>query len=178
MSESAEVWRLHWDEADEIVTRRPQAPPRYRFDDPLAEYAVAYANLDEVGAFLEVYGQTQRIGSAERGRRRTQLASNRDLVLINLDDAKTQKAFGLDARIASALEYETTRLWSRAWHDWYAQADGIRYRSRQENATLNLCLFLDRCGDALAIGQSAKLDQIDRRELLHLVAPYRIVIDW
>jgi hypothetical protein len=76
------------------------------------------------------------------------------------------------------LEYETTRLWSRAWHDWYAEADGIRYRSRQENDTLNLCLFLDRCGDALAVGRSVRLDQIDRRELLRLVAPYRIVVDW
>src|SRR5207244_4166559 len=109
------------------------APPRYRFDDPLAEYAVTYANLDEVGAFLEVYGQTQYIGPAERGRRCTQLTSSRDLLLIDLERAQTQKAFGLDARIASVLEYGATRLWSRAWHEWYADVDGIRHRSRQEN---------------------------------------------
>lgn len=53
-----------------------------------------------------------------------------------------------------------------------------RYRSRHENATLNLCLFLDRCGDALTIGSSVQLDQIDRAELLRMVVPYGIILDW
>jgi hypothetical protein len=172
-----DVWRLHWEAPDKIVTRTASAP-RYRFDDPLAEYAVTYANLDEVGAFLEVYGQTQRIGSTELDRMCTQLTSSRDLLLIDLEKAQTQKAFGLDARIASVLEYGATRLWSRAWHEWYTELDGIRYRSRQENDTLNLCLFLDRCSDALMVESSVRLEDIDRRELLGMVAPYRIVVEW
>jgi hypothetical protein len=60
--------------------------------------------------------------------------------------------FRLDARIASARQYGTTQRWSRAWNNWYPDADGIRYRSRHENEALNLCLFLDRCGDALTNG--------------------------
>ena len=77
MRESVEVWRLHWEDLDEIITRPANAPPRYRFDDPRAEYVVTYANFDESGAFVEVYGQTQRIGLADRRRRYTQLTSNR-----------------------------------------------------------------------------------------------------
>jgi hypothetical protein len=100
------------------------------------------------------------------------------LLLVDLESAKTQKAFGLDARIASTKRYATTQAWSRAWHDWYPRADAIRYRSRQENDTLNFCLFLDRCGDALTIGPSIRLDAMDRADLLRLVTPYGIAVDW
>jgi hypothetical protein len=172
------IWRLHWEAPDEILRRSPNDPPIYRFDDPRCAYAVTYGNLEEVGAFLEVYGDTQRIESAQRARRLTQLESERPLLVVDLDDAKTQKVFGLDARIASSRQYGTTQRWSRAWHEWYADADGIRYRSRHENSTLNLCLFLDRCADAFVIRQTERLEDLDRARLLRLVAPYQITLDW
>jgi RES domain len=176
--EALQIWRLHWEEPNEVAVRAATAPPRYRFDDPRSEYGVTYGNLDIIGAFLEVYGDTQRIDSAQRGRRRTRLESTREILLVDLDNAATQKAFGLDSRIASSRQYATTQHWSRAWHDWYPEVDGIRYRSRHENDTLNLCLFLDRCGSDMTIGESGRLQDLDRRDLLGLVAPYRITVDW
>jgi hypothetical protein len=55
---------------------------------------------------------------------------------------------------------------------------GSDHCSGTENATLNLCLYLDRCGDALTVGPSVRLDQMDGGELLRLVAPYRIVLEF
>jgi RES domain len=172
------MWRIHWEEPDEILTRSPSKPTRYRFDDPRSEYAVTYGNAEEAGAFLEVYGDTQRLDAAQRDRWRTVIDSGRDLLLIDLDEARTQKAFRLDARIAASRQYATTQRWSRAFHDWYPDVDAIRYRSRHESATLNFCLFLDRCGDALSGSASERLGEIDRRTLLRPIAPYRIVVDW
>jgi hypothetical protein len=172
------MWRIHWEEPHEILTRPPSNPPRYRFDDPRSEFAVTYGNLEEVGAFLEVYGDMQRIDAGQRDRWRTLIESGRELLLIDLDEAKTQKAFGLDARVAASRQYATTQRWSRAFHDWYPDVDAIRYRSRQESATLNACLFLDRCGDAFTVAASDRLGDTNRRALLSLVVPYRIVVDW
>lgn len=172
------MWRIHWEEPNEILTRKPTDPPRYRFDDPQSEFPVTYGNAEELGAILEVYGDTQRIDAAQRDRWLTMIESGRELLLIDLDDARTQKAFGLDARIAASRQYATTQRWSRAFHDWYPEVDAIRYRSRQESATLNACVFLDRCGDVFRIVGSERLGDMNRRALLSLVVPYRIVIDW
>ena len=172
------MWRIHWEEPDEILTRLLAKPPRYRFDDPLPKYAVVYGNGEEIGAFLEVYGDTQRIDAAQRDRWRTVIESGRELLLIDLDEATTQKAFGLDARIAASRQYPTTQQWSRSFHDWYPNVAGIQYRSRHESATLNVCVFLDRCADDLAVTTSERLGEMDRRRLLGLVAPYRMVVEW
>ena len=77
--------RLHW-EADPL---RPKRHPRgkFRFDAPRdrAEYAVAYANLADHGAFAEVYGDTQLISELETTRRLSALVATRPLNLIALD---------------------------------------------------------------------------------------------
>src|SRR6266545_4255906 len=48
-----------------------------------------------------------------------------ELRLIDLEEARTRKAFGLDARIAASRQYATTQCWSRAFHDWYSEVDGM-----------------------------------------------------
>lgn len=178
MRDVCTLWRLHWEPPATVVKRPPSKPPRHRFDDPLSKYAVSYGNLEEVGAFLEVYGETQRINDAQRARWRSTLESRRELLMIDLDNAKTQKAFKLDARISTSRQYAVTQRWSRAFHEWYPDADCIRYRSRQENDTLNVCLFLDRCGGDLQISSPEQLENLDPRDLLSLVLPYRISLDW
>lgn len=56
-------FRLHWDANPLRPKRHPHG--KYRFDAPRdgAEYPVTYANLADHGAFAEVYGDTQLIGS-------------------------------------------------------------------------------------------------------------------
>lgn len=177
MREACTLWRLHWDPPATVLTRPPSTAPRYRFDDALAKYAVTYGNLEDVGAFVEVYGDTQRINDAQRSRWLSTLESSRELLVIDLENAKAQKAFKLDARIATSRQYAVTQRWSRALHDWYPDADCIRYRSRQENDTLNVCLFLDRCGGDFQVASSVQLESLDRGDLLALVLPYRISLD-
>jgi len=160
------------------LTRAPADPPQYRFDDPDREFSVTYGNTTDIGAFVEVYGDTQRVEASQRHRWVTQLESQRPLLLLDMDDASTQKAFGLDARIGTARQYATTQQWSRTLHGWYPDADGIRYRSRHENSTLNVCLFLDRCAHVMTISNSEPLEALGRSELLRLLTPYRIVVDW
>jgi hypothetical protein len=98
--------------------------------------------------------------------------------VIDLENVKTQKAFSLDARIPTSRQCAVTQRWSRAFHDWYPDADCIRYRSCQENDTLNVCVFLDRCGSDFEVTSSEQLENLDRRDLLAQVLPYRISLDW
>ena len=51
----------------------------------------------------------------------------------------------------------TEEAWSAAWHEWYAEADGIRYLGRKAMKHLNYALFLDRCGPDLAYETEGKL---------------------
>lgn len=117
------------------------------------------------------------MGRQDGDRYLTQMQTNRKILLLDLDSAITQKAFGLDARIASSRQYGITQMWSTALHDWYPDLDGIRYRARHENDTLNICLFLDRCGQDIDLLSSTKLGALPRQQVLSLVVPYGIVVD-
>jgi hypothetical protein len=172
------AYRLHW----EANTLRPKRHPRgkFRFDAPRdgAEYAVTYANLADHGAFAEVYGDTQLIGELETTRRLSVLVATRPLNLIALDDPTVQKTLKLDGRIAMSKQYETTMLWSRALHRWLPSADGIRYPSRHAGADFpNLCLFLDRCRNALEIEPRGALGDPTVRPLMLAAADrYRLAV--
>jgi RES domain len=172
------AYRLHWDRN----TLRPKRHPRgkLRFDAPRdgAEYAVTYANLAEHGAFAEVYGDTQLISELEAPRRLSALVATRPLNLIPLDDPTVQKALKLDGRIAMSRQYDTTMLWSRALHRWFPSADGIRYASRHAGAAFpNLCLFLDRCRDALHVEPRGTLgDPALRPLMLDAADRYRLAV--
>jgi hypothetical protein len=172
------AYRLHW----EGNPLRPKRHPRgkFRFDAPRdgAEYAVTYANLAEHGAFAEVYGDSQLIGELEATRRLSALLATRPLNLIPLDDPTVQKTLKLDGRIAMSRQYETTMLWSRALHRWFPAADGIRYASRHAGAAFpNVCLFLDRCRDALQIERRGTLgDAAQRPLMLDAADRYRLAV--
>lgn len=75
------------------------------------------------------------------------LAALRPLRLIPLDDARFLDDLDprLDARLTTAIQYETTQRWRLALHSWYPRAEGLRYPSRHNVAEgRNYCLFLDR----------------------------------
>lgn len=136
---------------------RPRAAGRFRFDAPRGEYPVTYVNLERLAAFAEVFGDAREIPPSAADRRLFDLRSGRPLRLVTLDDASTQKAFGLDLNVCASIDYEKTRAWSLALYGWYREADGIRYLGRHAVRSLNVCLFLDRCRDALTVSDEGRL---------------------
>lgn len=145
VSELVSIWRLHWEDDP----RQPRHYPsgRYRFDAPHGEYPVTYGNRDQLATFREVYGDTRLIGPEQASRLLSHLAALRPLRLIPLDDARFLDVLEprLDARLTTAIQYETTQRWSLALHSWYPDAEGLRYPSRHDVAEgRNYGLFLDR----------------------------------
>ena len=50
----------------------------------------------------------------------------------------------------------------QAFHEWYPEADGIRYLGRHAARHLNCCLFLDRCGEEVRFETQGTLRSCDR----------------
>jgi hypothetical protein len=103
--------------------------------------------------FVEVYGDTddrREIAPDQADRKISSGQARRDLLLVDLGDAETLARLEIDGRINTTLEYDRTRRWSKALHDGVGDADGIRYPGRKAGREDNFCLFLDRCGDAIA----------------------------
>ncbi|HEX9734804.1 MAG TPA: RES domain-containing protein [Thermoanaerobaculia bacterium] len=157
-------WRIHA-EANPLEAR--QYPTgKFRFDAPTGQYPVTYVNLDRHACYAEVFGDVLEIPPWSGRRLLSQVRSNRPLQLIALDRAEVLKAFGLDLNICSSLDYARTRAWSRAWHEWYPQADGIRYLGRHAVQQRNVCLYLDRCGGDLEAGLEGHLQDLRRDGLV------------
>ena len=132
---------------------------KYRFDAPGGEYpAPLYANTLRLGCFAEVFGDAGVIEAAEIRRRSLfRLRSTRELRLLRLENGGVQKAFGLDSRICDTKRYAVSQAWGLAFHKWYPDADGIRYISRHASPGLNVCLFLNRCADAITAEEVGRL---------------------
>jgi len=111
-----------------------------------------------LGCFAEVYGDAGVIEAAEIRRRSLfRLSSTRELQLLRLENGGVQKAFRLDSRICNTKRYAVSQAWGLAFHEWYPEADGIRYKSRHASPGLNVCLFLDRCRDAVTAIEVGRL---------------------
>ena len=148
-------WRLHWE--PNPIRRKRHRPGLSRFDSPRGDYAVTYVNEDRMAPFAEVYGDTRVLTKSEASRRWSRIHATRPLRILQLDSEGVAAAFGLDLRIATELDYARTQAWSAAWHEWYEEADGIRYLGRKAMTHLNYCLYLDRCGDSLEYETEGKL---------------------
>jgi hypothetical protein len=145
-----ELWRLHWEEHPS----RPKVrdPGRWRFDAPRGEYPVTYVSLDRYHTFVEVYGDTddRRAIQPNQANRRISVGSlSRSLRVVDLGDAETLSRLRVDGHIYTTIDYARTQLWSKQIRRWRPKADGIRYPGRRSGRVDNLCLFLDRCADAL-----------------------------
>ena len=118
------------------------------------------------------------VSELEAARRLSVLVATRPLNLIPLDDPTVQKTLKLDGRIAMSRQYEMTMLWSRTLHRWFSSADGIRYASRHAGAACpNVCLFLDRCRNALQVEPRGTLgDPTLRPLMLDAADRYRLAV--
>ena len=173
VTEAVSVWRLHW-EAD------PLHPPvhtvgRYRFDAPAGEFPVLYGNRERLACFAEVYGDTATIEAAQGSRHLSLVSTLRPLHLVALDDATTRRRCGLDGRIGTAKQYAVTQRWSRTFHAWFPEADGLRYNSRHAGEQHNYALFLDRCAADLAVYPQGQLQDL-RRVVLFAADTYALAV--
>jgi hypothetical protein len=166
-----DTWRLH-DEADPTVERR-YPTGKYRFDAPSGTYGVTYVGHDKLAVYNEVYGDEKVIPRGAADRRRSRIWSTRPLKLLALDDAAVLAAFGLDQRVCSEKPYDTTQLWSRAWHDWYPDLDGLRFVARKSSPHLTTSLYLDRCSAALRFDFEGTVVGL-RRDGLRAARRYRL----
>lgn len=157
------AWRLHRGSRAIDPTIFPTG--KFRFDAPAGEYPVTYANLDEYAPFNEVFGDLRSIPATARDTRFARIEVSRPLRLVAIDDPATLAAFDLDLQISASRDYDWTRRWSLAWHRWYPDADGIRYLGRHAAGALNLCLYVDRCGDALTARDLGALPDLPERGL-------------
>jgi hypothetical protein len=156
-------FRLEW--RSDPLSVVPPVPGRFRFDAPDGSYPVTYSCSDELGCFAEVFGDTKLIEARDGERHVLRLGSRRRLRLLELDDGATLMRLGLDARICVVRPYDQPQAWSSALHRWYARLDGLSYVSRREPSAVNVCLFLDRCADAITVeARGLVRDDLDRLE--------------
>lgn len=149
----------------------------HRFDAPHGEYPVTYASQDRQAVFGERFGDIGRIKAEQRTLRLSQITPRRPLRLVPLELATTQRAFGLDGRICVSRQYEATQRWGFALHEWYPEADGIRYTARLAGPHLNVCLFLDRCRNELGVGSFGTLGTL-MIDVLRAGAAYNLAVEW
>jgi len=82
-------------------------------------------------------------------------------------------AFNLDQRVCSEKPYDTTQLWSLAWHDWYPDVDGLQFVARKSSPHLTTCLCLDRCSSAVRFDVEGTISTL-RRDGLRAAKLYRL----
>jgi hypothetical protein len=157
-----DAWRLQ--RGGHPLDAKSYPKGKYRFDAPGGEYpAPLYANTLRLGCFAEVFGDAGVIEAAEIRRRSLfRLRSTRALQLLRLQNGGVQKAFRLDSRICDTKVYALSQAWGLAFHEWYPDADGIRYISRHASPGLNVCLFLDRCVGAITAENVGPLTDLRR----------------
>lgn len=140
-------WRLHTEDDPTVERRYPHG--KYRFDAPSGEFGVTYVGHNKLAVYNEVWGDDRAIPKNAADRKRSRMWSTRPLKLLDLTDSSVLSAFGLDQRVCSEKPYETTQLWSHAWHHWYDDLDGLQFVARKSSPYLTTCLYLDRCSDGI-----------------------------
>jgi len=154
-----EVWRLHWEPDPTKERRHPTG--KYRFDAPAGKFGVTYVSYDRLAVFAETYADGSRmLAKSEAKRMRSRLRSTRPLRLLGMDDMAVAAAFGLDNRLSTEKPYDRTQAWSAAWHDWYPEMDGLRFLGRKSAPHRNVCLYLDRCSNALEYQNDDRLENL------------------
>jgi RES domain len=117
-----------------------------RFDSPAQGYGILYVGADIYASWIECYGRTHGArGVSELGLRQRDLYaidSNRPLVFADLTGSSLVK-MGADARLSSGA-YTVARQWAQAIYDHPQRVDGVRYRSRHDDARYCYGIF-DRC---------------------------------
>jgi RES domain len=117
-----------------------------RFDSPGQGYGILYVGEDVYASWIECYGRSHGArGVSEMALKQRDLyeiESQRPLVFADVTGSSLVK-LGADSRLSSGA-YATARQWAQAIHDHPQKVDGIRYRSRHDDACYCYGIF-DRC---------------------------------
>jgi RES domain len=121
-----------------------------RFDSPAQGYGILYVGEDVYASWIECYGRSHGArGVSEttlRQRDLYEIESQRPLIFADVTGSGLVK-LGADARLSSGA-YTTARQWAQAIYDHPQKVDGIRYRSRHDDARYCYGIF-DRCAKEL-----------------------------
>ncbi|ACK72844.1 RES domain protein [Gloeothece citriformis PCC 7424] len=121
-----------------------------RFDGENQGYGIFYGGEDENAVFIECYGRVHgAVGVAEKDLKQRNLFSitaDRELTIVDLSSNNLVK-IGADARLCSGA-YVIARQWAKAIWEHPLKVDGLRYRSRHDDACFCYGLF-DRVKDNL-----------------------------
>jgi hypothetical protein len=121
-----------------------------RFDSPGQGYGILYVGEDVYGSWIECYGRSHGArGVSEMALKQRDLyeiKSQRPLVFADVTGSGLVK-LGADSRLSSGA-YATARQWAQAIHGHPQKVDGIRYRSRHDDARYCYGIF-ERCANGL-----------------------------
>ena len=129
---------------------------------PPAEFSVSYLSDDRLAVFAETYAEGTRVlGKSEADRCRSRVWSTRALRLLRIDKMAVAAAFGLDNRISTEKPYPRTQAWSAAGTPGTRGSTAwLVFLGRKSAPHRNLCLYLDRCADALAFETEGMLAEL------------------
>jgi hypothetical protein len=118
---------------------------RNRFDDPLGEYGVLYAALDQHGAFIETFGRStgnRTLSTPELAERHlARLSTRRPLKMVDLVASGSLAKIGADSRLFAG-EHSVAQGWSRAFYEYpHVATDGILYPARHDPSRTALAIF-------------------------------------
>lgn len=143
-----------------VEDARPGGDPLWRFDCPVGHtppFGVWYGSRSEVGALLEVFGDSEgRFVTPDQraGRMLGSIRTTRSLNLLDVRAPGVLRILGtpprLDARFESCADYDLTQAWSAAFHRCTTPdtLDGLLYRGRKAGDTC-IALFHDRVAPIL-----------------------------
>jgi len=101
-----------------------------RFDAPDGSYGVLYAGRDAYSAFIKTFARSAGASivttSELEARAFSKLKATRPLNLIDLTQSGALARMGADSRLFAG-DYSIAQLWSSAFHEHPAQADGLFY---------------------------------------------------
>lgn len=164
LATGTELWRIDRTPPEDW-TWDGFATPRFRLDPASGTFRVRYASTTVAGAARERYLDTGRLIPADHhDHHLVRLVAQRPLWVLDLRTETTLDTLGLDDRVSTSHEpdvWDACHRLADAARGWWADLDGVVYRSRTTPATANNLAFfsldgitavgrsLDDCGDEL-----------------------------
>jgi RES domain len=148
-----------------------------RFDSPGQGYGILYVGEDVYASWIECYGRSHGArGVSEmvlKQRDLYEIESQRPLVFADVTGSGLVK-LGADSRLSSGA-YATARQWAQAIHDHPQKVDGIRYRSRHDDARYCYGIF-DRCANVIREKNTGNLLESNPKLLAKILNVYNYAL--
>lgn len=155
----------------------PGFAPINRFDDPDSEFKVCYLATSPEASFAETFLRNPPVTVVSpldlRDRCLTTFRLIRPAHIVPLRGPHLAR-LGTTAEISASTSYGQSQSWARAFWSHPAVPDGLSYRSRHDDSTLNIALF-HRAADCLTLDTAEPLMQ-DLQGLARLLKRYNLAL--